>query len=562
MKSLAAIVRFYFSTFYALPALRDSSGKLSTKGILKGVGTLALFVYVIGVFGYMAWGVYSSLYKVLVTMGLEWLMLVYALVYGSLFVAILSFVSSFSTVYTNEMETYLATLPARPVFMLAGKALSLAVPQFFVALLSMGTGFLIYGMSKDVSAFFYINALLEIVAAVIAVSVLGYCISIPLLSVSKLFRNRDRMLVVVGLAMMVTILFFNVSINRLLASSASPEELAALLQGTNEAFLGLLDALPPLKFLLGALLGAANPLYTLGLFACLVVVLGAAYGLFNILARRYIRVIQGFSELYVRRMNRTQTIALLKANTGQRGKLASLLLRELWRMNREPVYFLNGPFIIVLLPVIIAVSLVFSLGNQGSLNELRIVAGTLLSPLQQVLVSSLAGAFLGSATSITCTALSRDAKHISYMKTLPVSPRLYLMAKLLHGVLFGLAGSLMAVILGIFLFHFDALLVLLVLFASTVLSVLFNLVGLFVDTLNPQLAWENPVAAMKQNVNAVLMILIEMLLLAGTGIAAFACAQSWLHLGLILVVLPLSLFTVLLALYLPLGERKLKALDV
>ncbi|MCA1949799.1 MAG: hypothetical protein LDL24_04460 [Treponema sp.] len=562
MKSLAAIIRFYFSTFYALPVLRDSSGKLSPKGLLKGVGTLALFIYVIGVFGYMAWEVYSSLYKVFATLGLERLMLVYALLYGSLLVAILSFVSSFSTVYTNEMETYLATLPAKPVFMLAGKALALAVPQFFIALLSIGTGFLIYGISSGVSALFYVNALLEIILAVIAVSVLGYCISIPLLSVSKFFRNRDRMLVIVGFAMMVIILFFNASINRLLASSAGPEELAVLLRGSNEAFLRLLDSLPPLQFLLGALLSATNPLYTLGLLACLMAVLAVSFGLLNLLAPRYTRVIQGFSEQYVRRMNRSQTVAFLKASTARRGKLVSLLLRELWSMNREPVYFLNGPFIIVLLPVVIAVSLVFSLGNQGSLNELRSAAGSLLSPLQQVLLSSLAGAFLGSATSITCTALSRDAKHISYMKTLPVSPRLYLMAKLLHGVLFGLAGSLMAVFIGIFLFHLDVLLVLLVLAASSTLSALFNLAGLYIDTLNPQLAWENPVAAMKQNVNAVIMILLEMLILAGTGAAAFAWATTWLLLVLILLVLPLLLFAVLLALYLPLGEQRLKALEV
>ncbi|WP_304223610.1 hypothetical protein [Gracilinema caldarium] len=562
MKSLAAIIRFYFSTFYALPALRDSSGKLSPKGLLKGVGTLALFIYVIGVFGYMAWEVYSSLYKVFATLGLLRLMLVYALLYGSLLVAILSFVSSFSTVYTNEMETYLATLPAKPVFLLAGKALALAVPQFFIALLSIGTGFLIYGISAGVSALFYVNALLEIILAVIVVSVLGYCISIPLLSVSKFFRNRDRMLVLIGLAMMVIILFFNASINRLLASSAGPEELAVLLRGSNEAFLRLLDALPPLQFLLGALLSAANPLYTLGLLACLMSVLAASYGLLSVLAPRYTRVIQGFSEQYVRRMNRTQTVAFLKASTARRGKLVSLLLRELWSMNREPVYFLNGPFIIVLMPVVIAVSLVFSLGNQGSLNELRSAAGSLLSPLQQVLLSSLAGAFLGSATSITCTALSRDAKHISYMKTLPVSPRLYLMAKLLHGLVFGLAGSLMAVFLGIFLFRFNVLRVLLVLAASSTLSALFNLAGLYIDTLNPQLAWENPVAAMKQNVNAVVMILLEMLILAGTGVAAFAWAKTWLLLVLILVVLPLLLFAVLLALYLPLGEQRLKTLEV
>jgi len=261
-------------------------------------------------------------------------------------------------------------------------------------------------------------------------------------------------------------------------------------------------------------------------------------------------------------MNRTQSAAYLRTSTGKRSPLMALLLRELRSMNREPVYFLNGPFIILLLPIVLGISLYFSVGNQASIQEISNAARTLMSPVQQVLISIITGAFLGSATSITCTALSRDAKQLGYLKTLPVSPRLFLGAKLLHGSTFGFVGAIVAVGISSFLFQVDEPLLLLVLGASSVLSVLFNLLGLYIDTLNPALNWENPVAAMKQNINAVVMMLLEMLIFAGIGVGSFMWIHSMALLIIFLLALPLALFMLLLALYLPLGERRLRRLEV
>ncbi|MCX7949372.1 MAG: hypothetical protein N2509_04595 [Treponemataceae bacterium] len=562
MKAIGSIIRFYFTTFYALPTLRDPHGKISAKSLLKLGGTIILFGYIFGAFGYMSWEVYSSLYQILAPIGLARLVLVYALLYGGLVVAFISFISGFSTVYTNEMETYLATLPVRPVHLLVGKAASLAIPHFSFALFAMGGGFVLYGIAEKMPWLFFINALLVVLMTTIWVSALGYCISIPLLLTSKFFRNRDRILVLVGLAMMGIIFFFNFSINRFLYSSATPEELMALLQGPNETFVRLLDALPPLQFILVALFKAAHPWYTLALLGIVGLVSLAAYGVFFVLAPLHTKAIRLFSEQHLKRMSRTQTAAFLKTKTGPQRKLVALLLRELRSMNREPVYFLNGPFIIILIPLLIGISLVVSLGNQGSLNELREAIRTSLTPLYQVLASSLVGAFLGSATSITCTALSRDAKHISYMKTLPVSSSLYLMAKLLHGLLFGLAGSLIAVFLGLFLFQLELPLGAFVLASSLTFSALFNVIGLYIDTLAPRLNWESPVAAMKQNMNAVVMILMEILVLIGAAVLTIFWAQTWVQLTLAMVVVPLFLVGGLLAFYIPFGERKLRKLEV
>jgi len=562
MKNLIAVLRFYFSTFYALPALKDSQGKVSSKSILKLLGIVVLAVYFGGSFGFLAWQLYANLYKVFASIGIQRLILVYALLYGSVYIILISFVSSFSTIYTNEMEAYLSTLPVRSSFLLTGKAAALAVPEFLFTLIIMGTAFIVYGMNEQAAWLFYINGVLILLLVTLLIVTISYCISIPLLAMGRIFRNRDVTMIVMGFIVMFGVLYLNTSINRILAFTEDPAKIISMLQASNETFLNLLDAFPPLQFIVKSLLDAANPVYVFLLFMILAAVLFLSFGVFTVLAPLYQRVIQGFSEQYIKKMNRAQSVSFLRTNTGRKSPLMALFLREFRSMNREPVYFLNGPFIIILLPVILGISLYFSMGDQGSLGEITTLARSNFTPVQQVLVSIVTGAFLGSATSITCTSLSRDAKHIGYIKTLPVSSSLYLGAKLIHGMLFGLIGCLVAAAVSIVLFQVDEPLVVLVLASSFVLTLLFNVLGLYIDTVNPQLRWENPVAAMKQNVNAVIMMLLEMLSLGALGFAGFMWVKDLGTLMLILLTLPLVVTVVLLLLYFPLGIGTLRRLEV
>ena len=562
MKNLIAVLRFYFSTFYALPALKDSQGKVSSKSILKLLGIVVLAVYFGGSFGFLAWQLYANLYKVFASIGIQRLILVYALLYGSVYIILISFVSSFSTIYTNEMEAYLSTLPVRSSFLLTGKAAALAVPEFLFTLIIMGTAFIVYGMNEQAAWLFYINGVLILLLVTLLIVTISYCISIPLLAMGRIFRNRDVTMIVMGFIVMFGVLYLNTSINRILAFTEDPAKIISMLQASNETFLNLLDAFPPLQFIVKSLLDAANPVYVFLLFMILAAVLFLSFGVFTVLAPLYQRVIQGFSEQYIKKMNKAQSVSFLRTNTGRQSPLMALFLREFRSMNREPVYFLNGPFIIILLPVILGISLYFSMGDQGSLGEITTLARSNFTPVQQVLVSIVTGAFLGSATSITCTSLSRDAKHIGYIKTLPVSSSLYLGAKLIHGMLFGLIGCLVAAAVSIVLFQVDEPLVVLVLASSFVLTLLFNVLGLYIDTVNPQLRWENPVAAMKQNVNAVIMMLLEMLSLGALGFAGFMWVKDLGTLMLILLTLPLVVTVVLLLLYFPLGIGTLRRLEV
>ena len=93
------------------------------------------------------------------------------------------------------------------------------------------------------------------------------------------------------------------------------------------------------------------------------------------------------------------------------------------------MYLLNGPFVVVLMPVIIGVMLAVQKDAFMSDPDMAGVLAMLGSG-QGAAIAGLVGAFMGTSTSIACTALSRDAKALPFIKSLPISPRTYMLAKL------------------------------------------------------------------------------------------------------------------------------------
>jgi ABC-2 type transport system permease protein len=233
-------------------------------------------------------------------------------------------------------------------------------------------------------------------------------------------------------------------------------------------------------------------------------------------------------------------------------------MREVRNMNREPVYFINGPMIVLLMPVIVAVMV---LAQGQSLGELKAMLAGLGQGPWLMLVAAASGAFLGSSTSITCTSISRDAKVLSYIKSLPLPMGEFALAKFLHGFSFSAFGAAVGVT---FIGAFAGLPApgwAGALFMALAVSAFIDVLGLWLDTANPRLSWDNPTAAMKQNLNAVIVILGTMALLGGLGVlAAYLRLGVWENL-LAFGLLPALLAAGGLALYPRYAIRRIASLE-
>ena len=267
-----------------------------------------------------------------------------------------------------------------------------------------------------------------------------------------------------------------------------------------------------------ALAGASEPSGVLAVLGNLAIGFGGCALVVALFGKPYVNALQAFNETTFSRRKLPGSSAVGGGGVfSRKSAMSALVRREVRLMNREPMYLLNGPFVVVLMPAIFAIMFV---AQRDALSEAMSALGPLIAGPAGYLVPAGLGAFLGSATSIACTAVSRDAKALAWMKALPVTPFRYFLAKFIHAELFSVFGALVGcgaggILLGIGWIDLFIAFILSLLFATA-----FNMGGLWLETASPRLRWDNPIAAMKQNPNAVIAILGAMGFLGGMAVLA------------------------------------------
>jgi ABC-2 type transport system permease protein len=514
-----SLVRFFALSVYA-PAKRGARGKgakPTAKEIAKkaGIGLLFLvsFGQIIGLYVYMSLSSYDALKGV----GLQGLTLLNASISATVLAFVLCFITALSTYCSSKADTNLLALPIRGRDLLGAKMAMVYLADFALAFLIMASAAIVYAIKEAPPAGFYVGALLSSLAIPLPPLALVYFLAVPLISAARPLRNKNVVMVLGGVVAIAISLGINYYFQTATARMRDPAWVVANFAGPGTLIVKMGKAYPPslLAWLSMTAGGVAGPLYAL---ADLALGLGAATLVAIAFGPLYARSLVGFDERRIRRV--AATADFLTRGFHRRPALASLFLRE-WRlMNREPVYFMNGPMIILLMPVIMAFGFFIASRNDAAMRDLGPLVEAWRGTPWQMLITAAFGAFLGSSTSITCTALSRDAKALRYLKALPMSFRDFMLAKFLHGFAFAAFGSLVASAGGALVFRLsfaDAAGAALI---SLAFSALACIAGLWLDTANPLLYWDAPIAALKQNPNAVVVILAVMALLGALGFAS------------------------------------------
>ncbi len=568
---LLSVVRFYVLSTYGLKGgaagLRanagasgaaGAAGKPSARQIAKVLGIGALVLLVVADLVVLFFGSNYAAYMALKPLGLQGLLLLNAATSATLMVLLFGFVTSLSTYSLSGGESLILALPVKPRHLFGAKLVTGYLSEFLFALLLMGTALGVYAWGEHPGPAFYVKGLLTILALPLVPLAFTYLILVPLMSTARFLRNKNAVMIAGGILGLGFALAFNYFIQGSAARMGDPAWIRESYAGPSSVLHRLGQAYPPALLAYASL--TATGLRGLGL-SLLNLVLGLGISVLAVLALgpAYTASLSSFGETRLRRL------ASASGFIGHRIKasrpILSLLTRELRLMNREPIYFLNGPMIVLLMPVIIAVAI---LAQGNSLQDL----GTALASLHwegspyPMLVAAAAGAFLGSSTSITCTSISRDAKALAWLKALPVSLAQIGLAKFFHGLGFAIFGSLVGALGGGLALGLGLPEILGGLFIALAVSGLVTIAGLWLDTANPRLRWDNPVAAMKQNINAVIIILGDMALIGGLGGLSVLVRLD--HLGFLLAygVLPGLLTGLALWAYPRYAEKRLGSLEV
>jgi ABC-2 type transport system permease protein len=485
------------------------------KKIAKAVGIVLLVLVLVADFGFIFGLMNVGLYNGLAPAGMQSLMLLNAATMAALLVFVFAFLMALSMFSASGIESGFLVLPLPPREMLAAKMclvyVTSAMAGIFIFLVTMG----VYGVKERPPFLFYPAGLLTALALPLLPTALSYLILIPFTKLSNLLSNKNFILYVGGFMGMAVALGFNFYLQSAIAKMGNPE--AVILFASPDSLISKIgQAWFPSWLAWKTLTGAGTGQGLLALAANLVLGAGAFLAVAWALGPAYVRSLQSFGESTSRRkaIPAGESATNIRGAFKRRPAMASLALRELRLMNREPMYLLNGPFIVILMPIILAVMFFV---QKDALTEALAGVGPILAGPAGYLVFAAFGGFLGSSTSIACTSLSRDARFLPWIRALPISARAYFGAKLLHAEIFAVFGAVVGSI-GVFILPGAGLGDALLAFALGLLfSTAVNMGGLWLDAAFPRLSWDNPIAAMKQNPNAVIAILAAMGMLASLG---------------------------------------------
>lgn len=276
----------------------------------------------------------------------------------------------------------------------------------------------------------------------------------------------------------------------------------------------------------------------------------------GLLAGVYEKTLDGFDEHTLKRVSDSETAPLIRSGLKRHSSFITLLLREIRMMNREPAYLLHGPFAIVLLPLIYGMMYL-----TGSL-RLPPEADAFMQGDTGCLIAGVCGAFLGSASGVAATAVSRDAKNLRLIKSLPLSIKRYMQAKLAHVMLVAGIGAGIGVGGIAFLFSLLPVTAAAALVIALSLALFCNLCALMLDTARPKLHWDTPTAAVKHNLNTVVMFFFDILFLSATVTAAILTSLPQQTYLLWFAGIPLLASGIIAHFFWPFAEQKINKIEI
>jgi ABC-2 type transport system permease protein len=214
-------------------------------------------------------------------------------------------------------------------------------------------------------------------------------------------------------------------------------------------------------------------------------------------------------------------------------------------MNRTPIFLLNGVLVSVFVPAIFVIMASVDPGTRGGGEGgdlMALVQAMMASnPLVVILGSSLFMTVCGSINGTASSAFSREGAQFWISRVIPVAPREQAAAKFVHSYLVATLGVVTASVVAAAFFHLKIAHLAPAFVLSAVAGALLTAVGMMIDLARPLLDWTNPQKAIKQNLNVLLALLVDVGILTAAFFGVKALIKAGLGtnavLGIVFVVL-------------------------
>lgn len=213
-----------------------------------------------------------------------------------------------------------------------------------------------------------------------------------------------------------------------------------------------------------------------------------------------------------------------KAVKGLKARAVSLsyFKKELLILVRTPAYFMNCIIINLVWPILLY--LVYAL--QGPDNFLGkffkdLSNGNATAGLIFVFCAAGISVLITSANSIASSSITREGSHFAFMKYIPMDFMTQINIKAGVAILISGLGMIIYVIIAGILFALNSMLVLFTCLVSLFSVIFASYFGIYMDSINPKLVWDDEVNALRGNYNIFYNMALSILLVAVLCVLAY-----------------------------------------
>lgn len=416
--------------------------------------------------------------------------------------------------FSNDIE-YLLPWPLRAYQIVASKftaAFANENMMQFMLVLACVVG---YGIASGMGILNWILAIIGVIT--LPIIPLAYCgiISMLLMAFTKIIRNKDLIQRLSVALIFILVIALVASIGFL--QDMDIDHYVETLASGDQKFFNVMNYVFPNVTLFVQTFTERNLIALLGYIAVNAVVVGIMLLLSEFL---YFRGVIGMTSSSTNR--KTTDLDKLLSTCKQRSSGFSYFMKEVRILTRTPVFFTNCIAINFLWPIFVVAMLeiahfdlsIAQLQHLYAHRDLRIQLFFLLGIVGiSVIVAAL--------NSLSSNAISREGKHFSFMKYIPVSYWTQWNAKAIVGIVFPAAGVLIFflpvwIIIQVPLVHI-ILFTLLCLMSITFVAYM----GIYIDSIQPKLIWDDEMSALRENYNTFFSMAISI------GFTAVVCVGGF-----------------------------------
>ncbi len=489
----------------------------------KLMGTVAAYAMLIILFAAAIIPLEYLMLQAMAQIGQESLLPGMAITASMVCTLIMSFFFIMTSLYFGKDAAYLAALPIKNGTVLSAKLTQVWISETAISALFILPASILYGIQVGVDALFYVRMVL----VWLTVSVLPICIvtflSALLIRLTALWKHREMMMTVGGMALMLAYFAFVFSINSNPQTEAeAAEAMMEMLTKHNGLLQSITRMFPPAAWAADGLLGDWGKM---GL-SLLVNVAAVA---FTIWAMQ-----KPYRKLSLLQTENPVNKKVLKGEKIYRSSTPFMACakREMKQLTRVSTYALNT-FPTAIMPVFFVgmICYTMSTGTEGPLLKSGMTEMGMPAWFMVAVITVMC-CFMAGLNPAVYTAVTREGRNGHGMLTsLPVNPRVYIKAKMFIGMVLSAGGLILAGIVGSVLMPGFAVDMAVAVVLGFLYCYAVNAVSLTFDVKKPKLDWMTETEAVKQSASVwkgMLLSFALLLVLVGASVGLFLLKVNYL----------------------------------